>query len=82
MIPDIFKPYLEHPLVENKLEQLEDLDSPQLNDIIRAEDLMIRGIRDFYLNPDPKKNKSLITRTIQLFYSIGAGAGFLRYSSL
>jgi len=57
MIPDIFKPYLEHPLVENKLEQLEDLDSPQLNDIIRAEDLMIRGIRDFYLNPDPKKKQ-------------------------
>ena len=54
MIPRIFDPYLEHPLVKARLDQLEVLDSPDLNKIIRAEDLMIRGVRDFYLNPAKK----------------------------
>ena len=39
MIPDIIKPYLEHPLVRNIDESdLEVLDNPDLNNIIRAED--------------------------------------------
>jgi len=54
MIPSIFDPYLEHPLVKTKLNQLDVLDSDQLNRIIRAEDMLIRGVRDFYLNPEKK----------------------------
>lgn len=51
MIPDIIKPYLEHPLVSNKsVSDLEILDEPHLNNIIRSEDLMIRGVREYYLN--------------------------------
>ncbi len=50
MIPDIIKPYLDHPLIQNKPDHdLEVLDERHLNDIIRAEDQIIRGIREYYL---------------------------------
>lgn len=50
MIPEIIKPYIDHPLVQNKSEsELEILDEKHLNDIIRAEDQIIRGIREYYL---------------------------------
>ena len=57
MIPEILKPYLDHPLVQNKPDSdLEVLDEKHLNDIIRAEDQIIRGIREFYLeNKNPRR---------------------------
>jgi hypothetical protein len=77
MIPDIFRPYLDHPLVESKLDQLDVLDSPLLNSIIRAEDLMIRGIRDFYLNPDPSKTSRLSPGQFSSSILLARGLAFL-----
>ncbi len=59
MIPDIIKPYLEHPLVR-KIDEtdLVVLDNPDLNNIIRAEDQLIRSVREFYLN---KSNRSRLS---------------------
>ncbi|VVB64920.1 Uncharacterised protein [uncultured archaeon] len=51
MIPDIIKPYMGHPLVNNKEESdLELLDDTELNNIIRAEDQLIRSVREYYLD--------------------------------
>lgn len=51
MIPSVIQPYLTHPLVSKMRESdLELLDTPLLNNIIRSEDLMIRGVREYYLN--------------------------------
>jgi hypothetical protein len=71
---------LEHPLVADKLEQLEVLDSPLLNDIIRAEDLMIRGVREFYLNPDPSKKNRLTPGQFSSSILLGRGLAFLDIS--
>lgn len=60
-IPDILKPYLEHPLVKNKnISDLEALDNPQLNNAIRVEDQIIRGIREYYLD-DAKRTSGRLT---------------------
>lgn len=58
MIPDIFKPYLDHPLVCDRLDDLDVLDSKDLNNIIRVEDLMIRGVREYYLKYQNTKRLS------------------------
>lgn len=51
MIPDIVKPYKDHPLVRNQKESdLEVLDESTLNNVIRAEDQLIRSVREFYIN--------------------------------
>ena len=44
MIPEIVKPYMNHPLVSNTKESdLESLDDDELNNIIRAEDRLIKA---------------------------------------
>lgn len=59
MIPDIVKPYKDHPMVNNKKESdLERLDEKDLNDIIRAEDQLIRSVREYYLD---KENRGRLT---------------------
>ena len=51
MIPEIVKPYMNHPLVSNTKESdLESLDDDELNNIIRAEDQLIRSVREYYLD--------------------------------
>lgn len=54
MIPDIIRPYLEHPLVKNienkRPSDLETLDTPLLNNVIRSEDQIIRCVREYSLD--------------------------------
>ena len=51
MLPSIVKPYLDHPMVQELPEGcLEVLDEDELNNVIRAEDDIIRGVREYYLS--------------------------------
>jgi hypothetical protein len=48
-LPNFVKPYEEHPLVRKvDRAELSQLDDKLLNDIIRAEDLIYRGLREYY----------------------------------
>lgn len=75
MIPDIFKPYLDHPLVNSRLDDLEVLDSADLNNIIRVEDLMIRGVREYYLKY--KNTKRLNPSAFSSSILLARGLAFL-----
>ncbi|MCX6677233.1 MAG: hypothetical protein NTU95_04725 [Methanothrix sp.] len=75
MIPDIFKPYLDHPLVNSRLDDLEVLDSVDLNNIIRVEDLMIRGVREYYLKY--KNTKRLNASAFSSSILLARGLAFL-----
>jgi len=45
---DLFNPYLSDPMVNNISEELENLNTPQLNKMIVSVDWIINGVRDFY----------------------------------
>lgn len=52
MIPEKIRPYLNHPLVKDKdLDDLELLDEAELNNVLRAADLIFRGVKDFSRDP-------------------------------
>ena len=56
MLPEIVKPYLEHPMVKSKNKSdLDVLDEKVLNNVIRAEDQIIRGVREYYLDSERQK---------------------------
>ena len=53
MLPEIVRPYLDHPMVESKNKSdLYVLDEKELNNVIRAEDQIIRGVREYYLDSE------------------------------
>lgn len=55
-LPEIITPYMEHPLVQKaNYKDLSKLDDKLLNDIIQAEDLIYRGIREYYKADKDKK---------------------------
>lgn len=45
---DLFNPYLSDPMVNNISDELENLNTPQLNKMIVSVDWIINGVRDFY----------------------------------
>lgn len=60
MIPEKFRPYLNHPLVNDKNPaDLELLDEAELNNVLRAGDLIFRGVREFSRDP------SIVNRRLQ-----------------
>ena len=76
MLPEIVKPYLDHPMVESKNESdLEVLDEKELNNVIRAEDQIIRGVREYYL--DSEKQKRLNPGQFSSSILIARGLAFL-----
>ena len=77
MLPNIVKPYLDHPMVSNKDERdLQVLDGKELNDIIRAEDQIIRGVREYYLDSE-RQYKRLNPGQFSSSVMIGRGLAFL-----
>ncbi|MDP3395666.1 MAG: hypothetical protein Q8S57_03210 [Methanoregula sp.] len=51
MASDKFRPYLDHPFVQSIPDSVLDvLDTPELNDVIRVEDQIIRSVREYYLD--------------------------------
>ena len=76
MLPEIVKPYLDHPMVESKNESdLEVLNEKELNNVIRAEDQIIRGVREYYL--DSEKQKRLNPGQFSSSILIARGLAFL-----
>ncbi len=78
MIPDIIRPYLDHPLVKSKKESdLEVLDSQGLNNIIRAEDQIIRGVREYYLDKTKSESGRLTPSQFSSSILLARGLAFL-----
>lgn len=68
MIPEKFRPYLNHPLVKDKNPaDLELLDEAELNNVLRAGDLIFRGVREFSRDPTMgnKRPKPIGNRQLQ-----------------
>ena len=60
MIPDKIRPYLDHPLVNDKNpDDLELLDETELNNVLQAADLIFRGVKEYSRDP------SIGTRRLQ-----------------
>jgi hypothetical protein len=58
-LPNFVKPYEKHPLVRKvDRTELSQLDGKLLNDVIRAEDLIYRGLREYYKADKEKRLNS------------------------
>lgn len=57
-LPNFMTPYLDHPLIKNRSERsFEGLDDPHLKTIMRAEDQIIRGVRNYVLSNRNNPNR-------------------------
>lgn len=71
---DLFRPYLSDPMVNNILDELENLNTPQLNKMIVSVDWIINGVRDFYKKYE---NTGVRLKTSQFSASILTSRGML-----